>query len=92
MVSAPGLPALKKQLPERRNQLRNQINASAHSRHPDTLAGLMITAELFAEFASAQGVNLPGDWLADITAALMQAGQDQQQAIATEEPAAVLSG
>ena len=84
---APRLPALKKQLPERRNQLRNQINASAHSRHPDTLAGLMITAELFAEFASAQGVNLPGDWLADITAALMQAGQDQQQAIATEEPA-----
>ena len=85
---APRLPTLKKQLPERRNQLRNQINASAHSRHPDTLAGLMITAELFAEFASAQGVNLPGDWLADITAALMQAGQDQQQAIATEEPAA----
>lgn len=82
------MPTLKKQLPERRNQLRNQINASAHSRHPDTLAGLMITAELFAEFASAQGVNLPGDWLADITAALMQAGQDQQQAIATEEPAA----
>lgn len=87
---APRLPALKKQLPERRNQLRNDINtsASAHSRHPDTLAGLMITAELFADFAAERGVALPSDWLTGITTALMQTGKEQQQAIAAEEPAA----
>ena len=85
---APRIPALKKQLPARLHHLRTEIVATAHSRHPDTLAELIITAEQFAEFAIAQGVTLPGDWLADITAALMQAGQDQQQAIAAEEPAA----
>ncbi len=85
---APRIPELKRQLPERRNQLRNEISASAHTRHPETLAELMITAELFAEFASAQGVNLPGDWLADISAALLETGRDQHQAIAAEEPAA----
>jgi hypothetical protein len=84
---APRIPQIKQQLPERRNQLRNEINATAHSRHPDTLAGLMITAEVFAEFAAAQGVNLPLDWPAFITEALLQAGKEQQQAIAAEEPA-----
>ncbi len=85
---APRLTTFKEQLPQRRNQLRNEINATAHSRHPDTLAGLVIAAELFAEFAAAQGVTLPGDWLAQIIAALMQAGKAQQQAIAADEPAA----
>lgn len=85
---APRITQLKKALPERRNQLRNEINAQAHSRHPDTLAGLMITAELFAEFAGAQGIRLPLDWTAQITEALLQAGKDQQHALAAEEPAA----
>jgi hypothetical protein len=85
---APQMTALKKQLPQRRNQLRTEIHATAHSRHPDTLAGLMIAAELFAEFAAAQGVILPAEWLVQSTAALMQAGKDQHQAIAADEPAA----
>lgn len=85
---APQMPTLKKTLPERRNQLRNEINATAHSRHPDTLAGLLIAAELFTEFSAAHGVALPADWLALIAEALMQTGKDQQQAIAAEEPAA----
>lgn len=85
---APRITQLKKELPARRNQLRNEINATAHSRHPDTLAGLMITAELFQEFAAAHGVHLPLDWIALMTDALLQAGKEQQQAIASEEPAA----
>ena len=84
---APRMGELKKSLPVMRNQLRSEITATAHSRHPDTLAGLMLTSQLFAQFATDHGVVLPAEWQADITNALLQAGADQQQAVASEEPA-----
>ena len=82
------LPALKKTLPEQFRQKRAELmGAGAHSRHPDTLAELIITAELFAQFAADAGVALAADWLETITEALLQAGKEQAQFIATEEPA-----
>jgi hypothetical protein len=84
---APRMGELKKSLPVMRNQLRNDITATAHSRHPDTLAGLMLTAQLFAQFATEHGVALGEGWQSDINTALLQAGADQQQAVASEEPA-----
>ena len=84
---APRMGELKKSLPVMRNHLRSEITATAHSRHPDTLAGLVLTAQLFAQFATDHGVVLPADWQADIQNALLQAGADQQQAVASEEPA-----
>ncbi len=84
---APRMGELKKTLPVLRNQLRNEITATAHSRHPDTLAGLVLTAQLFAQFAAEHGITLPAEWQTNITNALLQAGADQQQAVASEEPA-----
>ncbi len=84
---APRMGELKKTLPVLRNQLRNEITATAHSRHPDTLAGLVLTAQLFAQFAAEHGITLPAEWQTNITNALLQAGVDQQQAVASEEPA-----
>lgn len=84
---APRMGELKKSLPAMRNQLRSEITATAHSRHPDTLAGLVLTAQLFAQFATEHGVVLSADWETNITQALLQAGADQQQAVASEEPA-----
>lgn len=82
------LTALKKTLPARFQQKRAELmGAGAHSRHPDTLAELIITAEMFAQFAADAGVVLAPDWTTTITEALLQAGKEQAQFIATEEPA-----
>ena len=82
--------ALKADLPGRRIDLRNAISAknASHSRHPDTLASLQITAEVFAEFAADHGVILDSGWLEHIEAGLRAAGDTQAQFQATEEPAA----
>ena len=82
--------ALKADLPGRRIDLRNAISAknASHSRHPDTLASLQITAEVFAEFAADHGVILDPGWLEHIEAGLRAAGDTQAQFQATEEPAA----
>lgn len=86
---APRLDDLKATLPVRFREQRASLAAhpAAHTRHPETLAGLLLTAELFAQFATEAGVNLPPDWLATLTDTLLQAGIDQAQFIATEEPA-----
>lgn len=84
---APRLNNLKQTLPPRFREQRASITATAHSRYPDTLAGLIITAEVFAQFAADSGVPLAPSWLAMITDALIQTGREQAQFIATEEPA-----
>ena len=84
---APRINDLKQTLPPRFREQRTNITATAHSRYADTLAGLMITAEVFAQFAADSGVPLAPSWLATITNALIQTGKEQAQFIATEEPA-----
>lgn len=83
---APRINDLKQTLPPRFREQRTNITATAHSRYGDTLAGLMITAEVFAQFAADSGVPLAPSWLVTITDALIQAGKEQARFIASEEP------
>ncbi len=85
---APQIDELKRTLPLQRIALRNEIVLrDGHSRHPDTLAGILVVLMVFERFAAAQGVQLPADWIATLTEALMQTGNDQAQHQASEEPA-----
>jgi len=86
---APQLDELKRTLPQQRIELRNAIVLKdGHSRHPDTLAGLLVVLTVFERFAAAQGVQLPADWFQNLTDALLQTGDDQAQHQVSEDPAA----
>jgi len=85
---APQMDELKRTLPQQRITLRNEIVLrDGHSRHPDTLAGLIVVLMVFERFATAQGIQLPADWIATLTEALMQTGNDQAAHQVSEEPA-----
>lgn len=86
---APQIDELKRTLPQQRIALRNEIVLrDGHSRHPDTLAGILVALMVFERFAAAQGIQLPADWIANLTEALMQTGNDQAAHQVSEEPAA----
>ena len=85
---APRLDQLAAALPVRYREQRDVIvQGQTHARHPTTLAGLIVTAELFAQFATDHGVVLAADWLDTLQTALRELGADQAQFLRAEDPA-----
>lgn len=86
---APRLDQLAAALPVRYREQRDVIvQGQTHARHPTTLAGLTVTAEVFAQFATDHGVVLAADWLDTLQTALRELGADQAQFLQAEDPAA----
>jgi hypothetical protein len=85
---APRLDQLAAELPVRYREQRDVIvQGHTHARHPTTLAGLIVTAQVFAEFAADHEVVLGAEWLDNLKAALGKLGAEQAQFLQAEDPA-----